>query len=204
MKRILLSMLSVLFAANAFAQINIDSFQAQPTAGGLNVIVSFNYHSVAYFRNFDYTVAGDQIQLRLCYVETPLTLMSSGTDTLFIAVPNNPSYTINANFFSTPNSTMGCEYVNPFYNIGVTLKNSGFHQLDKKIRIFPNPVTGGKFQVQSDEVEIRKITISDLTGKLLKDVMSGRVDVSELSSGLYFANIHTDNGVITKKILIAN
>jgi len=58
---------------------------------------------------------------------------------------------------------------------------------------YPNPVTNS-FQIDSSN-RIENVTLYNINGRLLKTFNEGvRYDISDLASGIYFANIKTDMG----------
>jgi len=75
--------------------------------------------------------------------------------------------------------------------------------------IFPNP-TKNKFEIMSSEFATKNCTIKlhDLHGKtlLVKQIATGHekveIDVSNLSSGVYFCTLSTDKKNSTKKLII--
>ena len=77
--------------------------------------------------------------------------------------------------------------------------------LNSEFKIYPNP-TNGYFKVISDQKEIKKISISDMTGKIiLENNINSRIsniDMTSFSKGIYFINIQTDSYIINKKIVI--
>ncbi len=81
-------------------------------------------------------------------------------------------------------------------------------ELDEKITvlediwIYPNP-TSKLLTIIINQLNINEISIVDITGKTLKTIMTdfGVVDVSNLTNGIYFIKIITDEGTITKKFV---
>jgi len=73
-----------------------------------------------------------------------------------------------------------------------------------KITVFPNPATSF-FNVTLDQSDykINTIVIRDFTGKLIKEVeyTDDSIEVTELVSGIYVAEIHTNIGVVQKRIV---
>ena len=72
--------------------------------------------------------------------------------------------------------------------------------------VYPNPVNdivNISLAVNAVEVEINKVTISDVNGRIVKEFNSNlnQLNVSDLNSGVYFLNIETQNGKATKKIV---
>ena len=75
--------------------------------------------------------------------------------------------------------------------------------IDKNINIYPNP-TKDYFVVNSPE-NIRNVSIFNSTGKKLKSyfVTQDRINISDLSTGMYFIKVETESGSqITKKLII--
>lgn len=72
--------------------------------------------------------------------------------------------------------------------------------------VYPNPVNDiVNISLVSNtlEIEINKVTISDVNGRIVKEFNSSlnQLNVSDLNSGVYFLNIETQNGKATKKIV---
>jgi hypothetical protein len=68
------------------------------------------------------------------------------------------------------------------------------------ISIFPNPAKN-YIAVSGTEI-IEKITLFDILGKRIKSVRNKTtLDISNLTSGIYLANIETPSGTTTKKII---
>jgi len=72
----------------------------------------------------------------------------------------------------------------------------------EEITVYPNP-TGGELRVESGELRVESVEIFDLMGRRQK--AEGRrqnvVDISDLSAGMYFVRVQTENGIITKKVV---
>jgi hypothetical protein len=72
--------------------------------------------------------------------------------------------------------------------------------------VYPNPVNdvvGISLLNNNLEIEINKVTVSDVNGRIVKEFNSNlnQLNVSDLNSGVYFLNIETENGKATKKIV---
>jgi hypothetical protein len=72
--------------------------------------------------------------------------------------------------------------------------------------VYPNPVNNTlNISLVSNtlDVEMNKVTISDVNGRIIKEFNSNlnQLDVQDLNSGVYFLNIETSNGKVTKKIV---
>ena len=76
---------------------------------------------------------------------------------------------------------------------------------EEEISIYPNPTTG-IFSVDSHQENITKITVSDISGVIVKsmDQKEGShydLDLSENPAGCYFVSVLTENSSIVKKII---
>lgn len=70
-----------------------------------------------------------------------------------------------------------------------------------KVNLYPNPATNS-FYIDN-ELNISKIIISNISGKIVKtfDKSLERYNINNLTSGLYFINIETESGKVSKKLL---
>jgi len=71
------------------------------------------------------------------------------------------------------------------------------------IKIYPNP-TRGELKIESGMLRIENVVIYDISGKIQKMEnlkMDNTINISHLSTGIYFVKIHTEKGVIVRKIL---
>ena len=76
----------------------------------------------------------------------------------------------------------------------------------ENISIYPNPTTG-ELQVTSDELQVTSIEVYDVYGRKmsqisnLKSQISNLIDISHLNAGIYMIAVHTDKGIIHKKVI---
>lgn len=72
------------------------------------------------------------------------------------------------------------------------------------IQVYPNPTKSLIILENIDNIEIESITLTNLKGQLIKQFNSKKtkLDISEISPGLYFLGIEYQNGFLTKKLLI--
>lgn len=84
------------------------------------------------------------------------------------------------------------------YTIGVGVDEIA----NSKIKLYPNPSTG-KFYISGVEGEA-DVSIFDITGKKLHEFenVSGKIDVSELHSGIYFIRITSEKGIVSKRFTV--
>ena len=69
--------------------------------------------------------------------------------------------------------------------------------------IFPNPVEDVLNISKSSESEIISVDITDLNGRTIKSVNNdfSTINVSDLSTGIYFINVRSEEGFATKKLI---
>jgi len=95
--------------------------------------------------------------------------------------------------------------VDDFRVTAATLSTSDF--VASKLSVYPNPSNNSVTISDHDQtLEMNKITITDINGRIIKTitlnaVSESEINVSELHSGLYFMNIDTNEGSATKKII---
>jgi len=73
--------------------------------------------------------------------------------------------------------------------------------IENTIRMFPNPTSTVLNIDISLDVELQKIEIYSLLGEKVNTTVSDQIDVSALSTGVYFAKVFTDKGTLTRKIV---
>ena len=68
------------------------------------------------------------------------------------------------------------------------------------LNIYPNPAN--EYIHVETNCELQRIDVYDVTGKLMIFSTKTEINVSDLESGIYFVNILTDKGCVTKKISV--
>lgn len=92
-----------------------------------------------------------------------------------------------------------------FYNIKLikseVLSIDDVHLQNSELSVFPNPVTNS-FQLKTNK-SIESVKLYNITGRLLK-TFNGKAnyyDISDLATGMYIANIKTQSGSKTLRIV---
>jgi len=67
------------------------------------------------------------------------------------------------------------------------------------ISIYPNPVKD-ELKIES-ELTIKNVELCDITGKTLSTHTTNTINVSHLPQSVYLVKIHTDKGVVTKRVI---
>ncbi|TAL62457.1 MAG: T9SS type A sorting domain-containing protein [Bacteroidetes bacterium] len=78
--------------------------------------------------------------------------------------------------------------------------------LANSMNIFPNPSTG-QFWIQSSEFRINSFEVFNVLGKIIySEIVNGFSFNAhyELQNGIYIAHIKTENGIVVKKIIVAD
>ena len=78
--------------------------------------------------------------------------------------------------------------------------------INNSFLISPNPANNFVKISNTDNTIINEITVTDLNGRIVKttnfkNVSNIEVNVADLTSGVYFMNINSDKGIVTKKIM---
>jgi N-acetylneuraminic acid mutarotase len=116
-------------------------------------------------------------------------------------IVNNKMYIIDGN--QTPNSSSSLN------SLQFTDLTSTLSILENKLsdfKIYPTP-TSNILNIKS-KINIEKLEIVNINGKvvlkLIKPVISKKIDIKELKNGVYFLNVSIGNSIITKKIVKIN
>jgi hypothetical protein len=75
--------------------------------------------------------------------------------------------------------------------------------LEKKIKIYPNPVKNN-IKIEFTDIIIKKIDLININGKLIKSYNSNftELKICNVSKGSYILKIETEKGILNKKILV--
>lgn len=87
-----------------------------------------------------------------------------------------------------------------------TVPMSSNEFFSNKFSTYPNPATSMISIVNSDNILVNEIFISDINGRIMlenkfSNVSEAQINVSQLNSGVYFININTDAGKAVKKFI---
>jgi hypothetical protein len=80
------------------------------------------------------------------------------------------------------------------YSDPVSIENAS----NIEMSIYPNPASD---YVMVKAEGVREINVLDLNGRVLSTTTQSKVDLSNLSAGVYFVRVITDNGTATEKIV---
>ncbi len=71
---------------------------------------------------------------------------------------------------------------------------------EKEFSIYPNP-TNGRINIETNK-QIKKITILNISGKIILETTNTEIDLSKQKTGTYFLKIETENDIFTEKIVV--
>lgn len=74
--------------------------------------------------------------------------------------------------------------------------------VSNNFKIFPNPATNILNIILEDNLSLERADIYNNLGQLIKTSYSPVLDISDISSGMYFVEVTTDQGKATKKLII--
>jgi Zn-dependent metalloprotease len=92
------------------------------------------------------------------------------------------------------------------YNCAEALSINDFNFLNNNISISPNP-SSGIFNIEMKSISDFRYDVYDITGKSVRnriDIMNNsfKLDLSNYSPGIYFFKLYSNEGTITKKLMV--
>jgi Secretion system C-terminal sorting domain len=77
------------------------------------------------------------------------------------------------------------------------------NELDANVTIVPNPITSIFTIKANSTIELSKVEVLSVDGKILKTVLGqfAAVDIESLAAGNYFVKLYSDSGIAVKKII---
>ena len=91
-------------------------------------------------------------------------------------------------------------------NIKTSQRIGSISQVSYQMRIYPNP-SQNELRVVLEKAQATNYSVFDAHGKSVKaDVLQGNqssfsIDISTLPSGVYFLQVHTSQGMLTRTIV---
>lgn len=202
--RLVLLLLVLHFSLGYSQSIQINQITPSSVSGGINVnLLVTTYNGAGYLSN-TYTVNGNTVNLTVCYWFNVLQPVYQMSNDFFIPIVNSGEYTINVSIFHSSSTTV-CDY----FSAGPTstinfLDVDSFENVAENFALFPNP-TNGKIEFKGDKSLIKKFSIFDSLGRMIKNeenILNNSFELSEFNDGIYFIKIETENENFTQKILL--
>jgi len=203
---------TLLLNFNSNAQ-EIDSYTVLGlnTPPTVNVISQFPHNGFE-FTHFEMVIENsDIVTIDLFFKECAGDVGTHYIDTTYtpISAWTTPPDTIIIRLFVDSNTVdLNCE-INPIPTIEdvdtiiVSELNIPEQSFDD-FQIYPNPATTKIHLSTIFDIEVKKITLYNYSGRVVKffSSISTNLDIEEIISGYYILEIDTDNKVIRKKIII--
>ncbi len=128
------------------------------------------------------------------------TWSSGSTGSVVIVTPTaTTTYTVSGS------TTTGCILNSTFtQSVDACAGINELKNIENNILIYPNPSSEKLFVKNIANTEIKKYSLLSIEGKeiSLKQIGKEEFDVSDLPKGLYFLQLQTKEGVLTKKIIV--
>ncbi len=154
------------------AWVNIGTYESEQWYT-FKASYNFNNHTVALY-------LGDTLLSTVVLPEE-----TTGISDLFISYDNYGSgMTIDNIRFVDPSASVGSEIANSF-------------------SVYPNPANDVLNIANTIGAELISVTVTDLNGRTVKQFNSSveQINISDLNAGVYFVNINSTEGSLTKKIV---
>ncbi len=181
------------------------------------------YHVVA-FNNFGCSTSSDTIFALFCDSNqvVPISIDSNLNLVTFVPIgwsvqwyennniingATNETFTPSqsGNYSAVVTSPENCSYSssNYVYSVGIEFNTANLWS------VYPNPANDIVNIILGSSIIAESINIYDLSGRLLEQInINGkkelRVNVSSYSKGTYLMNIHSNNGTLTKMLILGN
>lgn len=178
----------------SFTSANMNSNPGNTTYNGLTLTARLKIESATII---SYTT----------FAESSLTLILDPNFNGTIKV-DNVNYTASSGLVVIPsiapgNHTITKGSVANLYYIKTEYTTLGLNQISKnEVALYPNPVRHELNIKVPDQVTIEKIDVYSVIGQLIKSENgSSMINLSDLNNGMYLVKIHTNQGIVEKKII---
>ena len=160
----------------------------QPTSSTVSIQLNQtqSHSSVSFFEN--------KVPIRLNGTNgevLDIVLNNMNNDQIFV---ENVSFTVNSIEFDPD-----LHLISKNNTITLGLENNSF--VTENISLFPNPINDILSIESSENIKINSAIIYNTLGKKIIVATNKQINLSQLSTGIYFITIFTDHGYIHKKII---
>ncbi len=140
-----------------------------------------------------------QVNPKLTYDEVKSILQASAV---------KDTFTRNTN--GAPNNYFGAGKLNTLDAVALSLRTTGNHEfsISSSIHIYPNPVKDNIHLELHQGLKLVRLSLFDVQGKLwlnetnATETQKITLNANQLPKGLYFLQVETNKGVMTKKLMI--
>lgn len=211
---VLICFLGIPFMSNALSIQNVSV--ANIDENNLEIkVVSYN-NQLFFFENYNYSIDNQTINLNICYLYSPFDAIH--TETNQFQIPVNTSLVLNynlvINIFFRNQITFICDYAQledtanfmfstPF--TGEVLLSKSVTAFQQNFIMFPNP-SNGILDFDTTLLNANVLIIDNL-GRIVKSISSksiNHLELFDLKNGVYFLKVTSDQGTVTKKIILKN
>ncbi|CAH8281613.1 putative secreted protein (Por secretion system target) [Mariniflexile fucanivorans] len=171
-------------------------------ANSSNIVVSVDAYGTLKVGAFDGAVTRLKMVQNLSLNITFPPITASGTLTsYFYYDANSTNLIFRTNHLEVSDAGIDTTIMERLYNN--PLSNDKFHISNSDLSLVSNPVQEVLRLNVSNNIKIQRITILDVLGKIVLkvDTNESSIPVNQLKSGLFFASITTDKGVVIKKFI---
>lgn len=206
MNKILLFVFMLCLSLNSYSQsIIINNVSVASSAPGLDVSLNTTSFNGAGYLNHSYTITGNVINLKVCYwFNTTLPVLNFHHDFFIPMTFTQNNYTLVVEIHNSVSNTQ-CDYFSMTdIETLAFLSKDDFTLKNENLTLYPNP-TNGIIHFKNDSSSIKKIHIYDNLGRLVKQFSSlseNNLNLNDLNNGLYIANIETEKGNYSQKIIL--
>lgn len=194
-----------------------NSGGAPTTEGTTNEITAFEvWASEAY--TIDGFVQGNEYTFSICNGSgtgswiPDFTVLAPNGDVVAYGVDADSTCSItwtateNGAYIIVINEANNCGVANSIDNGYPAITNNGVasvnNQLAGSFSVYPNPAKDVLNISNSIGAEITAVTVSDINGRTVKQFGSvSQINISDLNAGVYFVNISSNEGSLTKKVV---
>lgn len=206
MKKTLLISLLFLFSIQVQSQVmQILSTQATTVEGGININLQTGTGHGAGFISNSSTITGNVIDLNVCYWFDNTLPILYFTHNFFIPLSTVGEYTINIHIMMSQSTETCDNFANPANSTLLYgfMANPKFFDVNA-IKLYPNP-SSGIIYLDGVDVAINRVEVIDISGKIVKSethFTEKKLNLTEFQEGIYFIKIHTDEGILNKKVIL--
>lgn len=204
---IVLTFTSIIVFSQNITQLR--TFPAQPTAADTVLVIAdlqFNYSSCILDNKY-HQINGTTITASTHHCVGIAAAICNTTDTFYLGVLNAGTYNFNLTL-SSGRSTSPCSagiVADDLDTLLFTVQTAlGLEdQVLPRFAIFPNPAKDFIELSNAYQQVIKSVRVLNATGALVleADVKGSNINVSDLTPGIYYLELHHEDGVITEKFV---
>lgn len=212
MRKIYFILLLLVFSNFAYSQYITSLNVTQNGTNQIKANLKVYLPNLGEFSNYTTSFDQNTITLSACYIMTDFGAISNLENEFFIDIPNNGNYTLKVNLFTSSDPT-NCNYQNLEDTVTlnfiapiegtVSLNTTDLESNNEKLLLFPNP-TKGILNIKTSQ-RTDQINVFDATGKQVKSFQNiqDKVDVSNLTNGIYYLEILNSKGKFREKFVVS-